>query len=145
MYNKYEIKLFIYGGIMHLSKFTDYSFRILIFLGSRPNELFTVEELSSILDLSAHHVKKIIYKLVKNNYLESSKGRNGGIKFVVDPKDINLGELFEIMEDNLNIVECFSNENKCCINHNCRLRPILNDSLKAFKTSLSKYTLNDII
>ena len=52
---------------MYLSKFTDYSFRILIYLGNHPNELFTVDELSDILGLSTHHIKKIVYKLAKNN------------------------------------------------------------------------------
>ena len=51
---------------MYLSKFTDYSFRILIYLGHNPNKLFTVDELSNTLNLSTHHIKKIIYKLAKN-------------------------------------------------------------------------------
>ncbi|MCG4715537.1 Rrf2 family transcriptional regulator, partial [Faecalibacillus intestinalis] len=80
------------------------------YLGNHPNELFTVDELSDILGLSTHHIKKIVYKLAKNNYILSTKGRNGGIKLVMDPKDINLGELLDITEDNLNIVECFSKE-----------------------------------
>ena len=47
---------------MYLSKFTDYSFRILIYLGNNSNKLFTVDELSNTLNLSTHHIKKIIYK-----------------------------------------------------------------------------------
>ncbi|RDY24612.1 Rrf2 family transcriptional regulator [Romboutsia maritimum] len=131
---------------MYLSKFTDYSFRILIYLGNHPNELFTVDELSSILNLSTHHIKKIVYKLAKNEYILSSKGRNGGIKLVMNPKDINLGQLLEITEDNLNIVECFSTENNTCkLNSCCKLKPIINDALDLFKNKLSEYTLEDIL
>lgn len=131
---------------MYLSKFTDYSFRILIYLGNHPNELFTVDELSSILNLSTHHIKKIIYKLAKNNYILSTKGRNGGIKLVMDPKNINLGKLLEITEDNLNIVECFSQENNSCnLVQDCKLKPILNEALISFKIKLSEYTLEDIL
>ncbi|MGL5328115.1 MAG: RrF2 family transcriptional regulator [Peptostreptococcaceae bacterium] len=129
---------------MNLSKFTDYSFRILIYLGNHQNELFTVDELSTILGLSTHHLKKIIYKLAKNNYIYSSKGRNGGIKLIMNPKDINLGELLEITEDNLNIVECFSNNN-CNLSNGCKLKPILNDALHLFKSKLGEYTLDDIL
>ncbi|MGL5693127.1 MAG: RrF2 family transcriptional regulator [Peptostreptococcaceae bacterium] len=129
---------------MHLSKFTDYSFRILIYLGNHQNELFTIDELSNILGLSTHHLKKIIYKLSKNNYIHSSKGRNGGIKLIMNPKDINLGELLKITEDNLNIVECFSSDN-CNLSCNCKLKPILNDALNLFKSKLSEYTLDDIL
>ena len=94
---------------MYLSKFTDYSFRILIYLGNNPNKLFTVDELSNTLNLSTHHIKKIIYKLAKNGYISSSKGRNGGIKLGMDSKNINLGKLLEITEDNI------YNKDKICL------------------------------
>ncbi len=130
---------------MQLSKFTDYSFRILIFLGHNQNSLFTVDELSSILKLSPHHTKKVIYKLSKNGYVLSSKGRNGGIKLVKDPSEINLRDVFEKSGENLNIIECFSDNNTCNIESHCKLKPILNQSLEFFLLSLSKYTLKDII
>lgn len=131
---------------MYLSKFTDYSFRIMMYLGNHPNELYTVDELSSILNLSTHHIKKIIYTLSKNGYILSTKGRNGGVKMVKNPKDINLGTLLQITEDNLNILECFSPENNTCnINNNCKLKPIINDALNSFKQKLSEYTLEDIL
>ena len=131
---------------MYLSKFTDYSFRILMYLGNNPDKLSTVDELSSILGLSTHHVKKIVYKLSINNYILSLKGRNGGIKLGMDPKDINLGKLLEITEDNLDILECFSIENNTCsLNNCCKLKPIINDALESFKLELSKYTLDDIL
>mgnify|MGYP003282230901 CR=1 FL=1 len=131
---------------MYLSKFTDYSFRIMMYLGNHPNELYTVDELSSILNLSTHHIKKIIYTLSKNGYILSTKGRNGGVKMGKNPKDINLGTLLQITEDNLNILECFSPENNTCnINNNCKLKPIINDALNSFKQKLSEYTLEDIL
>lgn len=131
---------------MYLSKFTDYSFRILIYLGNHQNQLFTVDELSDILNLSTHHLKKIIYKLAKNGYIVSLKGRNGGIKLMMNPKDINLGALLEITEDNLNILECFSLEtNTCNLVKSCKLKPIINDALESFKQKLGEYTLEDIL
>lgn len=131
---------------MYLSKFTDYSFRILMYLGNNPDKLSTVDELSSILGLSTHHVKKIVYKLSTNNYILSLKGRNGGIKLGMDPKDINLGKLLEITEDNLDILECFSIENNTCsLNNCCKLKPIINDALESFKLKFSEYTLAYIL
>ena len=131
---------------MYLSKFTDYSFRILMYLGNNPDKLSTVDELSSILGFSTNHVKKIVYKLSTNNYILSLKGRNGGIKLGMDPKDINLGKLLEITEDNLDILECFSIENNTCsLNNCCKLKPIINDALESFKLKFSEYTLAYIL
>ncbi|MGX9756760.1 RrF2 family transcriptional regulator [Clostridioides difficile] len=131
---------------MYLSKFTDYSFRILIYLGNHQNELFTIDELSDILNLSIHHLKKITYKLVQNGYIVSYKGRNGGIKLIMNPKHINLGTLLEITEDNLNILECFSSEsNTCNLVNSCKLKPVINNALSSFKLKFSEYTLEDIL
>lgn len=130
---------------MYLSKFTDYSFRILIYLGHNESKLFTVDELANTLSLSTHHMKKIIYKLAKNGYISSSKGRNGGIKLGMSPKDINLGKLLELTEDNLNIVECLSDNNTCNLNTSCKLKPVINNALNLFIAEFYKYTLYDIL
>lgn len=131
---------------MNLSKFTDYSFRILIYIGNNPDKTFTVDELADILNLSSHHTKKIVHKLAKHGYIYSFKGRNGGLKLGRSPKDINLGALFEITEDNLNIVECFSKEgNSCNISGYCKLKPVLSIALHDFKLRLHEYTLEDVL
>lgn len=131
---------------MNLSKFTDYSFRILIYIGNNIDKTFTVDELAEVLNLSSHHIKKIVYKLAKHGYLYSFKGRNGGIKLGMSPKDINLGDLLEITEDNLNIVECFSKEsNSCNISSYCKLKPVLAIALNDFKLKLHEYTLEDVL
>ncbi|MGL5085138.1 MAG: RrF2 family transcriptional regulator, partial [Clostridium sp.] len=98
---------------MYLSKFTDYSFRALIYLAVNREKLCTVEELAQNLDVSEHHLKKVIHKLAKTEYITSIKGRSGGLKLGLEPKDINLGEVLKITEDNLNIAECFNKENTC--------------------------------
>ena len=130
---------------MYLSKFTDYSFRILIYLSHNEGKLFTVDELANALNLSSHHIKKIIYRLAKNGYISSSKGRNGGIKLGMSPKDINLGKLLQVTEDNLNLVECLSNNNTCNLNNSCKLKPVINNALNLFIAEFYKYTLYDIL
>ena len=68
------------GNNMYLSKFTDYSFRSLLYLANHRDKICTVEELSKELDISEHHLKKIIHKLAKTDYVISMKGRSGGLK-----------------------------------------------------------------
>lgn len=131
---------------MYLSKFTDYSFRALIYLAVNREKLCTVEELAQNLDVSEHHLKKVIHKLAKTEYITSIKGRAGGLKLGLEPKDINLGEVLKITEDNLNIAECFNKENTCpFINGGCKLKGIMSKSLKEFVKEFSQYTLADVI
>lgn len=131
---------------MRLSKFTDYSFRALIYLADKKDSLATVEELANALDISEHHLKKIIHKLAKTNYVISIKGRGGGLKLGMEPKDINLGEILKITEDNLNIVECFNNPENCpLMTVGCKLKYIISNSLEKFIKEFSKYSLEDIL
>ena len=75
---------------MQLSKFTDYTFRVLIYMATHQEELYTVEQLATKLEVSEHHLKKVIYKLAKTEYLISIKGRSGGLKLGLPPEEINL-------------------------------------------------------
>jgi Rrf2 family nitric oxide-sensitive transcriptional repressor len=130
---------------MNLSKFSDYAFRILIYLAENQDKLCTVEELASNLEISEHHLKKIVHRLAKTEYIISSKGRNGGLKLGMDPKDINLGKILVITEENLTISECFSSAKHSCSHSKCKLKSILGDALTSFVDEVSKHTLQDIL
>lgn len=131
---------------MQLSKFTDYSFRALIYLAHKKNSLATVDELANALQISEHHLKKIIHKLAKTNYVISIKGRGGGLKLGIEPEHINLGTILMITEDNLNIVECFNNPENCpLMTGDCKLKNIVSNSLQSFIKEFSKYSLKDIL
>lgn len=131
---------------MKLSKFSDYSFRALIYLAHHQNTSTTVENLSDDLDISIHHMKKIINKLANNNYVITTKGRNGGLRLARNPEEINLGELLLLTEDNLQLLECFSETHSCPFDKpSCKLKQILAKSKDTFITECKKYHLNDIL
>ena len=131
---------------MQLSKFTDYAFRSLIYLANNREKLCTVEELAKELQVSEHHLKKVIHKLGKTDYINSIKGRSGGLSLGMEPREINLGEILKITEDNLSIVECFNEENRCPLMLNgCKLKGIIQKSLDKFIKEFSEYTLEDIL
>lgn len=131
---------------MQLSKFTDYAFRALIYLANNRDKLCTVEELGQELNASEHHIKKVIHKLAKTDYIISSKGRGGGLQLGLEPEDINLGEVLKFTEDNLNIVECFNKSELCpFMKSGCKLKAISSGALNSFIEEFSKYTLNDVL
>ena len=131
---------------MQLSKFTDYTFRALIYLAMHQEELCTVEQLAMALNVSEHHLKKVIHKLAKTDYVTSIKGRMGGLKLGVAPKEINLGKVLMITEDNLNIVECLNKDCVCeFMNSECKLKNIVQSSLNKFIEEFANYTLEDIL
>ena len=131
---------------MQLSKFTDYAFRALIYLAEHQDKLSTVEELATQLEVSEHHLKKVIHKLGTTDYVMSLKGRGGGLKLGLPPEKINLGEVLKITEDTLTLVECFGEGSTCTYAKNgCKLKGIISQSLERFVEEFSQYSLRDIM
>ena len=131
---------------MQLSKFTDYTFRALIYLAKNPEENATVDILAERLEISSHHLKKVINKLAKTEYIISSKGRNGGLKLGMDPAEINLGKVLLLTEENLSLVECMGESGTCpLLSKECKLKGIICKSLNVFVNEMAQYTLKDIM
>lgn len=131
---------------MQLSKFTDYAFRTLIYLARHEDELSIVDDMARDLGISRDHLKKVVNKLAKTDYINSLKGRNGGLRLGLPPEKINLGEVLRLTEENMNLVECM-NIPSCCsaMQGGCKLKGIINNSLNVFIEEMSKYTLADIL
>ena len=132
---------------MQLSKFTDYTFRVLIYMATNKQELFTVEELAEVLDVSEHHLKKVVYRLAKTQYVISMKGRGGGIKLAVPPEAINLGDVLRSTEENMCLVECIHSGGVCSFlgDKTCRLKGIIIESTNKFIEEFGKYSLQDLL
>lgn len=131
---------------MQLSKFTDYAFRSLIYLAKNREENININVLAEKMNISIDHLKKIVNKLGKTDYITTIKGRNGGLKIGIEPKDINLGDILKITEENMSIVECMKVGGDCpLIIKGCKLKKVISNSLDAFIEEMSKYTLEDIL
>ena len=131
---------------MQLSKFTVYAFRALIYLAKNSEENATVDILAERLEISSHHLKKVINKLAKTEYIISSKGRNGGLKLGMDPAEINLGKVLLLTEENLSLVECMGESGTCpLLSKECKLKGIICKSLNVFVNEMAQYTLKDIM
>ncbi len=131
---------------MQLTSFTDFSLRVLLFLGTQPdNKLSNIKEISAVYGISNNHLSKIVFQLGKLGLIETIRGRNGGMKLGKHPKDINIGFVVRQTED-LHVVECFNKEtNTCIISSACKLKHVLNEALHAYLNVLDSYTLEDML
>jgi Rrf2 family transcriptional regulator, nitric oxide-sensitive transcriptional repressor len=130
---------------MELSQFTDYSLRVLIHVSLRDKELSSVKEIATAFDISQNHLGKVVNNLAKLGYLETFRGKGGGIALNKPAEKIGIGEVVRVTE-NLAIVECFpSGKQTCCIAGVCELQTILGKALQAFLGELDKVTLADLM
>ena len=128
---------------MQLSKFTDYSVRVLIYLATlEKDELTQISEVSEIYQISRNHLVKVVYKLGQIGLIETLRGKNGGFRLNADPKDLRVGALIRELEP-LEILNC--SPLACNISGFCALSKYLVDAKERFLEELDQYTIADLV
>ena len=130
---------------MQITRYTDYSLRVLIYLAVNGGRLSTINDIAKSYDISKNHLMKIVQELNAKGYLLAIRGKNGGIKLNLKPADINVGKLVREMENDNKLVECFGENNQCVITPACQLKQVFSHALESFFTTLEEYTLADLI
>ncbi|TLP44887.1 MULTISPECIES: RrF2 family transcriptional regulator [Cohaesibacter] len=131
---------------MRLTQHSNYAMRLLMYCALKPDQPVRLAEIADAYDISGHHINKIAQRLTHIGAIQAIRGRNGGIRLAKDPKDINIGEILRQTEENLVIVECFSEEsNTCPLISECKFRLLLMDALAAFLKVLDAHTLADLV
>lgn len=129
---------------MRLSSYSDYALRILIYLALQPDELPTIAEIAERYAISKNHLMKVAHHLGLGGYIETVRGRGGGLRLGRAAEQIRLGDVVRYTEQDLAIVECMGEGNQCRLTPACTLRGVLGEALKAFLAVLDEYTLADI-
>lgn len=130
---------------MHITRYTDYSLRVLIYLATREDQLSTIQQIADSYDISRNHLMKVVHQLNKKGYIETVRGKKGGMKLRMQPSDINIGVLVRETEHDLSVVECLSGSNSCRISPVCGLKGMFGEAVEAFLKTLDQYTLADVI
>ncbi|WP_257558452.1 Rrf2 family transcriptional regulator [Sphingobium sp. CFD-2] len=125
---------------MKLTLFTDYAMRALLYLAGRPGRLSSIAEVAQAYDISQNHLMKVVNDLARAGYIESVRGRGGGIRLGRNAADINLGELVRHTEGGFDLVDC----GNCIAAPACKLTGVLKEALGAFLAVLDRYSLADL-
>jgi Rrf2 family nitric oxide-sensitive transcriptional repressor len=130
---------------MQLTRYTDYSLRILTYLAVHQEKLATIEEIASAYGISKAHLMKIVHQLGLAGYVETVRGRGGGLRLAQPPERIRIGDVVRDTEA-MPLVECFDPKTSHCrIEPVCDLRRALKKALEAFLRTLDGYTLADLV
>lgn len=126
---------------MRLTRYSDYAMRALLYLGSRPEKLSSIAEIARGYAISKDHLMKVVNDLVNAGYIESVRGRYGGIRLARSPAEIRVGDVIRHTEDGFELVAC----GDCVIAKNCGLTSVLDEALGAFLAVLDRYSLADVL
>jgi Rrf2 family transcriptional regulator, nitric oxide-sensitive transcriptional repressor len=130
---------------MRLTSFTDYGLRALMRMASDPARGFSTAELAEELNLSRHHLAKIVQRLSQAGIVATRRGGGGGATLAKPATEIKLGEVVRFLEEDQALVDCFTpGGGSCSIANCCRLKVRLRAAEAAFLERLNTSTLADI-
>ena len=131
---------------MRLTTFTDYSLRVLIYLGTCSDRRAAVGDIATSYGISKNHLMKVILFLADEGYVLTVRGKGGGVQLKLDPGRIRIGDVVRKSEAGSVLVECFSQAaSECRIENACKLRSAFHKAAQAFYAVLDTYTLADLI
>jgi Rrf2 family nitric oxide-sensitive transcriptional repressor len=134
--------------IMRLTKWTDYTLRVLMHCAATRHRAtpLTISEIAERHDISRSHLMKIVMTLSSLGWIESIRGRGGGIRLLVDADQLTVGEVVRHTETDFNMVECFDDEsNTCRLNGRCRLKSVLQEATQSYLHVLDGVHLSDLL
>ena len=131
---------------MRLTVYTDYALRVLMYLAVKEDGLATIAEIAKSYGISRNHLMKVAHQLGVAGYIETVRGRGGGLRLAKPIEAIGLGEVVRYTEPDMAIVSCFKPlDAPCAIRPCCVLRRALEKARDAFLEVLDGYTLDDLV
>ncbi|WP_203416483.1 Rrf2 family transcriptional regulator [Paracoccus sp. MKU1] len=130
---------------MRLTSFSDYALRLLIYAARHPDRLVTIEEAAAAYDISRSHLTKVANVLTRAGFLNSVRGRSGGLELGREPAALSLGEVLRVTEPDMAAAECFGPEEIRDPNRPGALDAAIRDALAAFLQVMDRRSLADLL
>lgn len=131
---------------MRLTVRTNLAMRALMFCAVNAGRTVRKSDIAEACNASENHLGHVIHMLSQTGFIETTRGRHGGIRLATPPEAISVGKVFRIFEANVPFAECFAGaDNHCPISSFCRMRDSLSVALEAFYETLDGITLKDLV
>lgn len=128
---------------MQLSRFTDYSLRVLLYLAINDGRRSTLHEIADFYPISVEHLRKVVHELSLSGYINTYQGKNGGMELALKPADIHIGDVIKHFEGHTSFIDC--DRLSCKLASVCTLKSVLMTGQIALYEKLNEYTLADLL
>ncbi len=133
---------------MRLTQWTDYSLRVLMHCAAHEGRAqpTTISEVAEAHGISRSHLTKIVMTLAAQGFIETTRGRGGGMRLKRPAASITVGEVVRSTETDFQQFECFNREtNQCHMDGQCGLKHAVGRALASYLGVLDQVTLAELI
>lgn len=126
---------------MRLTRYTDFAIRIMLYLAAHEDRLCPIGEIAESYGISQNHLMKVASDLAGSGYVQSLRGRGGGLRLARPASEINIGEMVRHTEGQVDLVGCGS----CALAPACGMVCAFKNAVEAFFATLEAHSLADIM
>jgi Rrf2 family protein len=95
-------------------------------------------------NLSAKYLEQLIILLKGAGLIRSTRGRRGGYTLARKPEEISVGQIVEVLEGGLDLVDCVAEPELCDRSPECPTRGIWTGMTELLKKQLFSLSLWDV-
>ncbi len=130
---------------MRLTTKTNLAARVLMACALNRGKTLRTSEIALVSNASLNHLLQVVNGLQAHGFIETLRGRHGGLRLARAPEQISMGSVFRVFEAGYPFAECFdAHANTCPLSTECRLRGYIARALEAFYHELDMVTLEDL-
>ncbi len=132
---------------MKISTRVRYGLRALIYIAEKTcneNRLVRIKEISESQKISIQYLEQILFKLKKEDIIEGKRGPHGGYKLLKDPGEINVLDLYEILDSEVKVVDC-NEDSPTCVADSCKTSCLWGKLDETLSEMLKETTLKDLM
>ena len=129
--------------VIQLSEAASLAIHAMILIG-RSGQIINVNKIAEITGSSRNHLSKVMQRLVKDNYVKSTRGPSGGFILNRKPSDITLLDIYQSLEGNIANTGCPINHTVCPFDK-CLMGGIISKLSDEFKNYLENQTLESYL
>ena len=128
---------------MQISHYTDYAYRVLMYLAVNNGHRVTMAEIAAYYDISHEHLRKVVHRLSGLKYIKTYAGKRGGMELNKKTDKINIGQLFREFEGGAPLIDC--DRSQCPLRVSCGLNNVFARAQDAFMNEIKQYSLADVL
>lgn len=127
-------------------KETEYALRGLVYINIQNQEGRSpgIVEISTEIETPQHYMAKILQRLVRLGFIESSKGKNGGYSFNPEKPDLTLKEIILSIEGDSLFTGCGFGLKQCDEQNPCPLHNSYSPIRKALNRLVNEETIQSL-
>jgi Rrf2 family protein len=130
---------------MEISRRTDYAIRLIAALLLNEGTPLSVREAASMQNVPYAFARSIQHDLVCAGILTSIRGARGGMLLAVDPTELTLYRLIEVVQGPVSVAICTNDKDWCARRPRCQFHRVWEGANALLRDYLTSVTIQELI